>query len=208
MSDARTAILGRIDKALATARIPASARTDPDRATARQAIDALLERFVTESRALGVDVFVEASGDAVRERLRSLTDGLRVLSWDAARLPYNAGAVLGTALPPRSPRADQAAAEVGVTGCQGAIAETGSLALISAPGCSRAASLLPPLHVALVDPASLYFSMGDFFAARAADIASASNLTFVTGPSRTADIELSLTIGVHGPARVVVIVGP
>jgi L-lactate dehydrogenase complex protein LldG len=50
--------------------------------------------------------------------------------------------------------------------------------------------------------------MGDFFAAHADGIAAVSSCTFVTGPSRTADIELSLTIGVHGPARVVIIVGP
>jgi L-lactate dehydrogenase complex protein LldG len=50
--------------------------------------------------------------------------------------------------------------------------------------------------------------MGEFFRERAADIAAAANCTFVTGPSRTADIELTLTLGVHGPGRVVVIVGP
>ena len=89
-----------------------------------------------------------------------------------------------------------------------AIAETGSLALLSQPGCSRVVSLLPALHVAIVRPEDLCFGMGEFFAARADDIAGVSNLTLVSGPSRTADIELSLTIGVHGPARVVVIVGP
>ena len=97
---------------------------------------------------------------------------------------------------------------MGVTGCHGAIAETGSLALLSRPGCSRTVSLLPALHVALVQPGDLVFGMGEFFASRADRIAAASNLTFVTGPSRTADIELSLTIGVHGPARVVAIIGP
>jgi L-lactate dehydrogenase complex protein LldG len=67
--------------------------------------------------------------------------------------------------------------------------------------------LLPPLHVALVRPEDLCFSMGEFFEAHAARIAAASCCTFVTGPSRTADIELSLTVGVHGPGQVVVIVG-
>jgi L-lactate dehydrogenase complex protein LldG len=50
--------------------------------------------------------------------------------------------------------------------------------------------------------------MGEFFTARAEAMAQSANCTFVTGPSRTADIELSLTIGVHGPGKVVVILGP
>ena len=226
MSDARTEILARVDRALKTARIPTSARVDDERASARQAPSegarglqpsgteggrkevALQERFVAEARALGVDAFVETSDDAVRTRLASLVNGLRVLSWNAEQLPYGAGGVVARAATGASPRDEQARAQVGVTGCHGAIAETGSLALVSLPGCSRAVSLLPPLHVALVRPEDLFYAMGEFFEARADQIAAASNCTFVTGPSRTADIELSLTFGVHGPARVIVIVGP
>jgi L-lactate dehydrogenase complex protein LldG len=221
--DARATILDRIEKALRTARIPQvggdSAPHGPVKADSRQpgAVDphdapaarsTLLDRFVAEARALGVDVFVELSSPAVRERLASLTAGRRVLAWSADQLPYDVGPVIDNAVGGTAPRADQATADVGVTGCHGAIAETGSLALISKPGCTRTASLLPPLHVALVEPRTLFFAMDEFFAAHAGDIAAASNLTFVTGPSRTADIELSLTIGVHGPARVAVIVGP
>jgi L-lactate dehydrogenase complex protein LldG len=224
MSDARTIILDRVDRALRTARIPTSPHADGDRDTAvatspaevttgRTAADAgqlaaLRERFATEARALGVDVFIESSPEAVRERLAPMVANRRVASWNPDQLPYGAGALLQDAAFGSAPRAELASAEVGVTGCHGAIAETGSLALISRQGCSRAVSLLPPVHIALVQPHDLMFSMGEFFAARAAAIAGASNLTFVTGPSRTADIELSLTIGVHGPARVAVIVGP
>jgi L-lactate dehydrogenase complex protein LldG len=220
VSDARTAILDRIDRALNTARIPVvadrtrastseDARTSPSQgARAFQASGTLIDRFVAEARALGVESFVELSADGVRRRLQTLVDGRRVLAWNPDRLPYGAGAVISGAATGSSPRDVQAAADVGVTGCHGALAETGSLALLSLPGCSRTASLLPPLHVALVRPDDLFFAMGDFFDARTDHIAAASNLTFITGPSRTADIELSLTIGVHGPARVVVILGP
>jgi L-lactate dehydrogenase complex protein LldG len=167
-----------------------------------------LERFVTEARALGVDTFVETTPESVRDRLAAIIAGLRVLSWNPDQLPYGAGTLVAGATFGSSPRGEQAAADVGVTGCHAAIAETGSLALLSGPGCSRAVSLLPPLHVALVCPDDLFHGMSDFFAARGDRIAGAASCTFVTGPSRTADIELSLTIGVHGPGRVVIVVGP
>jgi L-lactate dehydrogenase complex protein LldG len=213
MSDARSAILARVDRAARTAQLPDVSHVEAaPRATMDAARDVdvarLQERFVTEARALGVDVFLEPTAARVRERLAELVAAQRVFSWNADQLPYGAGTVVAGATSGSAPRDEQAAAEVGVTACHGAIAETGTLALLSKPGCSRAASLLPPLHVAIVDPARLFGRMGDFFQACADEISAASNLTFVTGPSRTADIELTLTIGVHGPRRVAMIVGP
>src|SRR5262249_37303766 len=161
-----------------------------------------------EARALGVDVFVEWSAEAVRERLAKLAAGKRVLAWNPDRIPYKCDMVLTGAVLGSAPRAEQARADVGVTGCHGAIAETGWLAMISGPGCSRTVSLLPPVHIALVRRTDLFASMGEFFTARADAMARAASCTFVTGPSRTADIELSLTIGVHGPGKVIVILGP
>jgi len=222
MNDARAEILGRIERALRTGRIPDDGAAESvalhappeprtraapaDGARAVQTSDG--DRFIVEARALGVEVFVEWSPDAVRDRLARLIDGKRVLAWNPDRLPYKCTELLRGALLGSSPRADQAGADVGVTGCHGAIAETGSLALISGPGCSRAVSLLPPVHVALVRRADLVASMGEFFATRADAMAQAASCTFVTGPSRTADIELSLTIGVHGPGKVTIILGP
>jgi len=206
MTDARAVILDRIDRALRTGRIP-EARS-PEQPPLRSSDASLADRFVLEARALGVEVFVEPTADAVRDRLRTLVAGLRVLSWNRDRLPYDCGTVVADALPGSAPRPEQARADVGVTGCHGAIADTGSLALISGPGCSRTVSLLPPWHIGVVRPDDLFASMFDFFQARRDEMASAANCTFVTGPSRTADIELSLTIGVHGPGKVAVILGP
>jgi L-lactate dehydrogenase complex protein LldG len=223
MSDARTTILGRIERALRTARIPSApaGAEVPDLQAApslhggdREAqppsrdSDALLERFLAEARALGVEAFVESSAAAVREHLAAIVAGRRVLTWDLEQLPYGAGVVVAAALRGCAPLAEQALADIGVTGCHGAVAETGSLALLSAAGASRTVSLLPPIHVALVQPSDVVLTMGEFFAANSVRMAGASSCTFVTGPSRTADIELSLTTGVHGPGRVIVIVGP
>jgi L-lactate dehydrogenase complex protein LldG len=213
MSDARTVILDRIAAAMRTGRIPEvhppeRAALPPDGARAAQPGVPLGDRFILEARALGVEVLVEWSADAVRERLSKLVAGKRVLSWNHDRLPYKCGTVLTGAVLGAAPVVEQARADVGVTGCHAAIAETGSLALISGPGCSRTVSLLPPVHVALVRRADLVATMGEFFTTHADAMASAANCTFVTGPSRTADIELSLTIGVHGPGKVAVILGP
>jgi len=207
MSDARTVILDRIDRALRTARIPREISPPTPALSVRPSAQGLLDRFLVEARAVGVEAFVELSAAAVRERLADVIGDRRILSWSPERLPYDAGAILAGACLGSAPLRDQAEAEVGVSGCHAAIAETGSLVLLSGPGSSRTVSLLPPLHVALVRPQDLYFGMGEFFESNAARMAEASCCTFVTGPSRTADIELSLTIGVHGPGRVVVIVG-
>ena len=212
MSDARTVILDRIARAMRTGRIPETRspeRLAPEGARAFQASgDSLGDRFILEARAVGIEVFVDWSADAARDRVSKLVTGKRVLSWNPDRLPFKCGAVLTGAVLGSAPLTEQARAEVGVTGCHGAIAETGSLGLISGPGCSRTVSLLPPMHVALVRRGDLVATMGDFFTTHGDAMARAANCTFVTGPSRTADIELSLTIGVHGPGKVAIILGP
>jgi L-lactate dehydrogenase complex protein LldG len=80
--------------------------------------------------------------------------------------------------------------------------------MLSAPGRSRAVSLLPPVHVGIVRPEDLCFDMAEFFASRRDEFDRRASCTFITGPSRTADIELTLTLGIHGPGRLVIIIGP
>ncbi len=97
---------------------------------------------------------------------------------------------------------------VGLTGAQAAIAETGTIVLATGAGRSRLASLLPPVHVALVPGRRIYPTLPSFLAANPGVVLDASNVVFVTGPSRTADIEMTLTHGVHGPREVHAIVMP
>jgi L-lactate dehydrogenase complex protein LldG len=94
-------------------------------------------------------------------------------------------------------------ADAGVTAVDYALAETGTLVLAAGPGRPRGVSLLPRLHVALVRQSQLVPRM-DFTWARYRQ-ATPSAVHFITGPSRTSDIENDLSIGVHGPARVLVI---
>ena len=203
----RSAILARLAAAQRTARLPPAPDAKPFVSAPRSPAECR-ERFMQELAALGVDGHVEPTPEGVRERVRALVAGKKVLSWDADQLPYDLGPVLGGAVTGASPRDEQASAEIGVTGCHGAIAETGSLAVLSGRGRSRAVSLLPPVHLAVVRTEDLLFSMGEFFARHADRIGGEASCTFITGPSRTADIELTLTLGVHGPGKVIVVMGP
>ena len=87
----------------------------------------------------------------------------------------------------------------GVTGALAGIAETGSLVLISGAGQTLTASLLPEVHVAVLKTSRLVPTLAD--ALRLPEVRTALAGVIVTGPSRTADIEMTLTIGVHGPGE-------
>jgi len=96
-----------------------------------------------------------------------------------------------------------AGARVGVTEVGFAVANTGTLAAAADAVEQRLASTLPVVHVALVPTAGLVADLPQLFAQLGP--ARSRYLALVTGPSRTADIERVLTIGVHGPERLVII---
>jgi L-lactate utilization protein LutC len=93
------------------------------------------------------------------------------------------------------------AADVGVSGVDALVAETGSVVLHTRPGQPRAVSLLPPLHVAVAAAAQLLPDLFDLFEEGALP----SCLQIITGPSKTGDIELKLVTGVHGPGELHVV---
>jgi len=93
---------------------------------------------------------------------------------------------------------------VGLTGAQAGLADTGSLVLVHGPRRPRFASLLPPAHVAVLRVSRLWPDLPTYLASGPA-LSDTSNVVFVTGPSRTADIELIPVFGVHGPKRLDVV---
>jgi L-lactate dehydrogenase complex protein LldG len=94
-------------------------------------------------------------------------------------------------------------ASVGITSADYALADTGTLVLVSGGEQHRLISLLPPVHVCLLDSDRIFASLTDLLAHLhgqfCAPDAAPQNMTCITGPSRTADIEHTITLGVHGP---------
>ena len=102
-----------------------------------------------------------------------------------------------------------AEAGVGVTGAVAAVAASGTVGVACGPGAPRATSLVPPAHICLVMRGTMVEDLGEALR-RCTPLADSvdlpSGLVWVSGPSRSADLELVLTVGVHGPGSVDVIV--
>jgi L-lactate dehydrogenase complex protein LldG len=142
--------------------------------------DQCVARFSAEAAALGVDCFVASSVADVQRHLAGMVNGKRLLCWDDDQLPYGAGQIVGAALRGDASPDQQASADIGVTGCDAAIAETASLMLFSGPGRARTVSLLPPTHVAVVPRQRLCATMAEAFVAHAKQLADSAACT-ITG---------------------------
>jgi L-lactate dehydrogenase complex protein LldG len=93
--------------------------------------------------------------------------------------------------------------EAGVSEALYGLADTGSVVLAASPEEPRSRSLLPFVHVSLLREERILPGLEELFDAVGADLPSA--LAIVTGPSRSADIEQTLVVGVHGPGEVHVV---
>ena len=95
---------------------------------------------------------------------------------------------------------------VGITGCFCAVAETGTLVLLSGAETFASAALLPETHIAIVPVSRVLRSIEDAFDLAKKERGGLPRATnFISGPSRTGDIELTIVLGAHGPYRVHVI---
>jgi L-lactate dehydrogenase complex protein LldG len=134
----------------------------------------------------------------------------QVVAWSTLEsLPWQAAGIAAEFRPPRRDES-QGADLVGVTGAFCAIAETGTLLLLSSPATPASTHLLPETHVAIVPRTRIVATMEHAFALlRAEGIAEAAlprAINMVSGPSRTGDIEQTIVLGAHGPYRVHIIV--
>ena len=168
-----------------------------------------VHRASSGEAAVGVVVDLAASVGA-RQIARSVQAVFSEIPVDEAL--GNAGlgvatAVMGESRDREEVRQDIIRSDVGVTGVDYAVAETGSVVVVPRAGLSRLVSLVPPVHIALVRPQDVVESLDDVFLLRRLEYHRnggdmGSYLNFITGPSRTADIEQTIVIGVHGPKEV------
>jgi L-lactate dehydrogenase complex protein LldG len=166
----------------------------------------LVARFIEEARKMATTVdSVQALGDVPAAAHRYLTQHglpLQAIAWQTLQDLHWAEAGLTVGF--RKPRDGDV---VGVTGCFCATAETGTLVLLSGPQTYASAGLLPETHIAIVPASRIVAGHEDAFALireERGELPRAVN--FVSGPSRTGDIEQTIVLGAHGPYRVHAIV--
>jgi L-lactate dehydrogenase complex protein LldG len=158
--------------------------------------------------------------DALQQLVKSLKikEADKVMIWDDAQLPISGVAAglqdAGIEIVPvdmgsvdnMTLRSELEQVPVGISGAIAGLAETGSIIVDSGAGRPRTASLVPRTHIALLRVADLYPDLPTWMALQGQDmLSSTANIVVITGPSKTADIELNLVIGVHGPGEVQVI---
>ena len=103
-------------------------------------------------------------------------------------------------------RAACVTADVGITSADYALAETGTLVMLSSPEEPRLISLLPPVHIAVFPQSRMLANLDELLAVLPNPAEQTSSMVLITGPSRTADIEQILVRGVHGPGEIYAVI--
>lgn len=173
----------------------------------------LVSPFSVSLRAAGGEVHLEDSLESALHKVETILRLVEARAIVANDEPPLSAAVLPQRWPNhewhivgqsgRDLREFCARADVGLSGVQGALAETGSLIVTSGRGKSRLATLLPPVHVALVSISSLVPDIFTWTSRREEELP--ANIILISGPSKTADIEFTLTLGIHGPKRLIAV---
>ena len=185
-----------------TAKTPVSPRPDIISPRQPEPVEAEIQRFLKELKALSA-VGQRLSPNSIAEAFKSLVAEQKIRKatvWETAYLKQlqvgDRLRALGVDL--ISPHAEKhllAQCDLGVTEADFILPETGTLGLRSSAEKPRAVSLLPHTHLVIVTPDALRSDLHQVFA----EAKDSPYLVFITGPSRTSDIELTPTLGMHGP---------
>ncbi|MFZ1041479.1 MAG: LutB/LldF family L-lactate oxidation iron-sulfur protein [Anaerolineales bacterium] len=163
----------------------------------------LVERFSQELETVGGHAYRLTRGELAIRLIEFLKehDVNAAMVWDSVSgLDESILAEAGM----RVERSVDPTLKAGITGALSAIAETGTLVIPSGKGQPLSASLLAEFHIAIIHSSQIAWSLDE--ALQKKEVRNASAVALVTGPSRTADIEMTLTIGVHGPKELHVFV--
>ncbi len=175
--------------------------------------DGLIARFTEQATKLKAEVHVcRTEADALDVVAEIIGADRLVMAWDLENIPLPglAGALTAAGVGLSAPRDE--GVRVGITGVDAALASTGSLLQVSAPGRPRLPSLLPPVHVAIVKTDQVLPDFETWAACQRAvglsDFRAASGVILISGPSRTADIAMQTTMGMHGPETLHIVLLP
>jgi L-lactate dehydrogenase complex protein LldG len=229
MTNSRDAFLDRVRKAVAAGNRAGIVHPLPERNGVgyQGAGPDPLERFQNEWKAAGGQFHLVPDADAVRARVLELIQVQQarkiLLGNDPLLTTLNFQQFLQQRglevtnvqdVEAATSRERFFAADIGISGVDFLIAETGSLVMRSSPNQPRSISLLPPVHIAVAERRQLVPDLFDLFEKTSevsTDFGSLGSplpscLTLITGPSKTGDIELRLVTGVHGPGSVHVLI--
>lgn len=186
--------------------------------------EALLARFTKELGALTGEVYAVDGDDAARAKVLEILaqfEAKSILAWDFANIPVEG---LETAIREQGIEIIQpdthdemrmemltasAEAQVGLTGVDAAAATTGTMIFTTGPGKGRIPTVLAPAHLAVITLDQIVPRIESWIAAQRAKglpLTKSANFCFITGPSRTGDIEMQMVLGVHGPGKIRVVV--
>jgi L-lactate dehydrogenase complex protein LldG len=186
--------------------------------------DALLERFSKELGALTGEVYPVTGDEEARAKVLEVLEQFEaksILAWDFSNIPVDGleAAIRATGIEIIQPDTHDemrmetlsaaAEAQVGLTGADAAAATTGTLIFTTAPGKGRIPTVLAPVFLAVITLDQLLPRLESWFAKQRAlglPMTDSANICFITGPSRTGDIEMQMVLGVHGPGKIRVIV--
>jgi L-lactate dehydrogenase complex protein LldG len=181
--------------------------------------EARIERLTELMTAIRTEVHI-VDADSWIEKLKVLA---REKGWK--RMLYGPGASIGSAIenawaadsqglpdlmaytePVETFKDDLFHLDAGITTTRGAVADSGAVVLWPTVQEPRLMSLVPPVHVAVLDADTIYNSLAEMMAAENWSDGMPTNALLISGPSKTADIEFTLVFGVHGPKELIVLV--
>ena len=185
-------------KGIANTAFPAERLTD---------VRTFLDNFAASAEMLGIHIEIAADGREVAALIESVVDrtGAKKIAVSNSRVVSEMVETIETVeFTSDASKEFLFDSDLGITSAQWAIAETGTLVLEADSEDHRLISLVPPVHLCLLEASKIRQTLGEILELTRGNLGHA--ITFVTGASRTSDIELTLAIGVHGPGELYIVV--